>query len=59
MLKKIILAVTIFTLTIGFSVITGCEKREYHKHVEKQQHDFVIDEGPVVEQTSYIHQLVK
>ena len=49
MLKKIILAVTIFTLTIGFSVITGCEKREYHKHVEKQQHDVVIDEGPVVE----------
>lgn len=45
------LAVVVFAvvLTVGFSTLMGCEKREKHVHVEKTHKDVVVDEGPVVE----------
>ncbi len=49
MLKKLICVAVTFALIVCFNMLSGCEKREYHKHKEVQQHDVVIDEGPVVE----------
>jgi len=48
-LKYLLTIAVVLVLTGGLAALTGCERREYHRHEEKTQKDVVLDEGPVVE----------
>jgi hypothetical protein len=48
-LKYLLTVAITLVLTGGLAAITGCEKREYHRHEEKTQKDVVVEEGPVVQ----------